>query len=127
MTAIDALLRERVREELTASYRRSLDVGIGERAVVVEVDPPQERGPVTVRQQARLSLADDRRVKRRTHVGAVHGHAPRLCFRVECAARCDKRCNIGDRVPDPVARAVALGAIGLVEVTRACRVDRDQR
>jgi hypothetical protein len=110
-----------------AAHLRADDLGAGEDAAPVEVERPQDRGPPLAGQQARRALGQHGRVQRRLAVGGIDGHGALVALAVERPAGLDERADVGDRVRDPVPVAAARDVERLVEVTRAGRVDGDER
>ena len=104
-----------------------LDRDVGALAGRVDLDRPQQRRADLVGQQRRGALGDQRWVQRHLRVGAVEGLAALVGLHVDRVARGDERREVGDRVVDDVAVAVAHDVHRLVEVHRGGRVDGHQR
>src|SRR5439155_17148311 len=60
-----------------AAHRRALETRRRGRAVAIELDGPQERGPLLVGKQAGGAFADDGREHRNSAIGQVHGDPAR--------------------------------------------------
>ena len=92
--------------------------------MLVDAHDEDHRRSVDVRQQARGTLRQRRRVQRRTSVGQVHGHAAVPRLGVERVARLHEPSDVGDRVAQNDVVAVRLDRERLIEIVRTGRVDR---
>jgi hypothetical protein len=97
------------------------------RTVRGERDLPQHGRPNLVGQQARRCLAEHRWVQRDAHIGEVQGGPAPVRLEIERPAGADERGDVRDRVMDEMTVAVSGDVHGLIEVTAAGRIERDQR
>lgn len=129
---IDSDLRRRIVELRAGTDPGALDAGRADirpvergTAIGVELDRPDERAPILVREQRGAPLTEFARVQRHRPVRKIEGLAAAPCLGVERAARRHKARHVGDRVAEHEPGAAgALDMERLVEVTRLRWVER---
>jgi len=121
-------LRAAVVQPGTAAYPGPLQVYGGRLAVVGDVDRPQHRRAVGVRQQARRLFAEDLRVQRHLAVRQVHRLSPAPRLGRQLPVRSHVGGDVGDGVVDAVAAARPPRQVDrLVQVHGAGGVQGDER
>ena len=126
--AVERPLGGRVVELGAAADPRAPQVDGHLLAVGVEVDRPDARGPLLLREQARRPLRQRHRVQRHARVRGVERRAARPRLGVHSATGRDEGGDVGDRVAHPpAATCPPLEREGLVEVARPGRVEGHER